>query len=430
MADTMTTFATMANDAITYFISLKMIELADRILVLNKIFDNFPLEQHMGKTIRVPRVKRMALPTTPLVEGVTPPTNAMEMESVDVTLEQWGLIAQLTDVVMLTVKHPMLQLSIDRVSLAMKEFMEREDATVLMSGTNVTYPGVIADRASLVAGSIFNTALAITVRAKLGMRGAPRFYPDGLYIGLIQPPHTAALLGSDATFQNASNFARVNKLEYGYLGPWMGIDWVEGNFLPVFVGVAAATTAAADATKAQYTVGTSGSLATANYQLKVVAREMLTDYERRISVQTGNIAVTSPGSIAVTMPSSVNYTYDVYLTTAAGVIPYKVASRQLAGSTYVITTAPVGTEAVAPASPALGVPVYPGWVIGRGALGTATLNGMALQSYVTPSTSSDSDPLVQRKKVGAKVMRKSFILDNAFFERFETSSSLAPVIPA
>lgn len=430
MADQMTTYSTMTNDAITYFISMKMIELADRILVTNKVFDNFPLESHMGKTVRVIQVKRLALPHTPLVEGVTPPTHALEMSNVDVTLEQWGLIVLLTDVLVLTVKHPMLSIATDRVMMAMKESFEREDANVMMGGTNVTYPGAVTSRDGLTAASIMNTAMAITAKAKLAMRGAPKFFPDGLYIGFMQPPHTASVLASDATFQNASNFARVNKLEYGYLGPWMGVDWIEANFLPIFVGVAAATTAATTATKAQYVVGTAGSLATGNYQLKVVAREMLTDYERRIAVQTGNIAVTSPGSIAVTMPTSVNYTYDVYLTAVGGTTAYKVASRQAANSTYVITTAPAGTEAVAPASPALDITVYPGWVLGKGALGTATLNGMALTSYVTPSTPTDSDPLVQRKKIGAKVMRKSFILENAFFERFETSSALSAPIPA
>ena len=167
----------------------------------------------------------------------------------------------------------------------------------------------------------------------------------------MQPPHTASVLGSDTTFQEASNFARVNKLEYGYLGPWMGVDWIEGNFLPMFVGVPAPTTAAATVTKAQYTVGTAGSMATGNYQLKVVARDLLTDYERRLSVQSANIAVVSPGSIAVTLPSSVNYTYDIYLTQVGGTVAYKVASRQAAGSSYVITSQPAGTEAVAPVVP-------------------------------------------------------------------------------
>lgn len=429
MADTYTTFALMANDAPNVYIAMKMIELLERILVMDKISDKFPLESGNSKTLRVVRVKRVTLPTAPLIEGVTPPTLNLELENVDVTVEQWGIVVALTDVVELTTRHPMLSIAIDRVARAMKEVSEREDAQVLMAATNVTYPGAATSRATLAATDVFSTALAITIKAKLKMRGAPG-YGDGQYMCLMQPPHEAAILGSDSVFQQASNFAKQERLQYGYVGVWMGLDCIVGNFLPMFVGVATPTTAAITATKAQYTVGTSGTLATANYQLQVVGREITTDYERRISVQTGNIAVTSPGSIAVTMPSSTNYVYDVYLTLAGGTVPFLVASRQAASSTFTITTAPTGNERVAPAAPALGISVYPGFVCGKSAFGTCTLNGMSLQTFTTPKGPSDSDPLAQRRKVGAKYMRKAFILDNNFIERFETSSSLAATIPA
>jgi N4-gp56 family major capsid protein len=429
MADSYTTFAAMVNDAPNVYISMKMIELLQRMLVLQKIADPYPLENKMSKTLRVVRVNRLSLPVTQLVEGVTPATVALTLVNVDVTVEQWGIVCVLTDVLELTVKHPMLSIASERVAMAMKESAEREDAAVLMAATNVTYPGVVTTRGGLAATDVFNTALAVTIKAKLKMRGAPS-YSDGQYMCIMQPPHEAALLGSDTVFQQASNFARVEKLEYGYIGNWMGLDCIVGNFLPVYVGVAAATTAAASATKAQYTVGTSGTLSTANYLIRVVAREITTDYERRISVVTGNIAVTSPGSIAVTMPSSVNYVYDVYMSQAAGTVLYKVASRQAASSTFTITTDPTGNEAVAPVAPALAISVYPGFVVGKGAFGTCTLNGMSLQTFITPKGASDSDPLAQRRKVGAKFMRKSFILDNDFIERFEASSGIAAVIPA
>ena len=429
MADAYTTFALMANDAPNVYIAMKMIELLNRTLVMEKIADKFPLENGNSKTLRVVRVSRVSLPNAPLVDGVTPATGALALENVDVTVEQWGIIVTLTDQLELTVRHPMLQIAIDRVAMAMKETAEREDAQVLMAATNVTYPGAVTTRAGLAATDVFNTALVISTRAKLKMRGAP-FFEGGKYMCLIQPPHEAALLGSDTVFQQASNFAREERLEEGYIGDWMGLKVIVGNFLPMFVGVAAATTAAATATKAQYTVGTSGTLATANYQLEIVGREITTDYERRLSVQTGNIAVTSPGSIAVTTPTSANYVYDIYMTQAGGSVPYLVASRQAANSTYTITTAPAGTERVAPAAPALGISVYPGFVVGKSAFGCCTLNGMSLQTYVTPKGPSDSDPLVQRRKIGAKYMRKCFILDNNFIERFETSSAFPATIPA
>ena len=140
----------------------------------------------------------------------------------------------------------MMSIAVDRVAMAMKESAEREDANVLMAATNVTYPGTVTARGSLAATDIFNTALAVTIKAKLKMRGAP-MYSDGQYMCIMQPPHEAALLGSDTVFQQASNFARVQKLEYGYIGNWMGLDCIIGNFLPMYVGVAAPTTAAASA---------------------------------------------------------------------------------------------------------------------------------------------------------------------------------------
>lgn len=430
MADAYTTFATMANDAISAYIANKMIDLADRVLVMDKIADPYSLPQKMSKTLRVVQVARLALPNAPLGEGITPATLAMTLSNVDVTVEQWGIVVALTDVLELTVTHPMVSIASERVTMALKEAAERDDANVLMAATNVTYPGVVTTRGGLAATDVFNTALAITINAKLEMRGAPKFLPDGNYMGLFQPPHKAAILGSDTTFQNASAYSQINNLKYGYIGPWMGIDWTMGNFLPVFIGVTQPDTAANTATKAQYTVGLAGTLATANYQIKVVAREVATDYERRLSVQTGNIAVTTPGSISVKFPTSTNYVYDLYMTQAGGTVAYLVASRQAANSTYTIITAPAGTETVAPVSPALNIPVYPGFVVGKGAFGCVMLNGMSLQTFVTPPTSSDSDPLRQRRKIGAKWMRKCWILEQAFVERFETSSSLAPVIPA
>lgn len=430
MADAYTTFAAMVNDAPNVYIATKMIELLQRILVMQKIADPYPLENKNSKTLRVVRVSRLSLPTTTLVEGVTPSTVDLALTNVEVVVEQWGIVALLTDVLELTVRHPMLNIATERVAMAIKETFEREDANVLLAATNVTYPGDVTARSGLAATDVFNTALAITINAKLEMRGAPKYMPDGQYMGVFQPPHKAAVLGSDATFQQASNFSRVAKLEYGYVGPWMGIDWIMGNFLPVFVGVAAPSTAAATATKAQYTVGTSGTMATANFQLKVVAREVVTDYERRISQQTGNVSVTSPGSITVRTPTSVNYVYDIYCSLAGGTVLYKVASRIAADTDFVIATAPAGTEATAPVAPANTVNVYPGFVCGKGAFGTCTLNGMALQTFITPKGASDSDPLSQRRKIGAKAMRKSFVLDQNFVERFETSSGLAAVIPA
>lgn len=64
------------------------------------------------------------------------------------------------------------------------------------------------------------------------------------------------------------------------------------------------------------------------------------------------------------------------------------------------------------------VDVYPCLVVGKGAYGVGTFQSM--QTYLTPATPSDSDPLAQRRKVGAKVAFGSIILQQDGMIRIET----------
>lgn len=64
------------------------------------------------------------------------------------------------------------------------------------------------------------------------------------------------------------------------------------------------------------------------------------------------------------------------------------------------------------------VDVYPCLVLGAGAYGVGTFQTM--RSYVTPAVASDSDPLAQRRKVGAKVAFATKRLQEASMLRLET----------
>lgn len=70
------------------------------------------------------------------------------------------------------------------------------------------------------------------------------------------------------------------------------------------------------------------------------------------------------------------------------------------------------------------VDVYPCLVLGRGAYGVGTFQ--SLQTYITPAVASDSDPLAQRRKVGAKVAFATKRLQENAMLRIETGvTSLA-----
>ena len=69
------------------------------------------------------------------------------------------------------------------------------------------------------------------------------------------------------------------------------------------------------------------------------------------------------------------------------------------------------------------VTVYPTLVMWRGAYWVPTLNG--LQTYITPRAASDSDPLAQRVKVGAKIAFVAKRLQENAMVRLESGTTFA-----
>jgi N4-gp56 family major capsid protein len=67
------------------------------------------------------------------------------------------------------------------------------------------------------------------------------------------------------------------------------------------------------------------------------------------------------------------------------------------------------------------VTVYPALVVGAGAYGVAEFQ--TLKTYVTPATSTDSDPLAQRRKVGAKMAFAAKRLQENAMVRIETGAT-------
>lgn len=70
------------------------------------------------------------------------------------------------------------------------------------------------------------------------------------------------------------------------------------------------------------------------------------------------------------------------------------------------------------------VPVYPCLILGKGAYGVSDFQTM--KTYVTPAVASDSDPLAQRRKVGAKVAFVPKRLQEDAMQRIEVAVTLDP----
>jgi len=442
LPDVATTFSTLSQDAPNVWIARETYRLAERNLRVGKYAKLHTLEQRMGKTLRIVRHARLALPTGTLTEGTPPDAVALAVQNVDVTVEQWGIVVLLTDVAQITTQHPALQVAIDRTALAMAEVLEREQCVMLMAGTQVFYKGAVSARSSIGAADFLDTATVLKSTTSLRNSGAGE-YEGGLFAGCMTPQQEADVLAADATFKDASNFANVRALQYGEIGIWMGTRWGRSNFLPIFKGQSTPDTSANSGTldagtaKPQVTAVDGGGtiVSAANFKFAIVWRDKTTDYERHITQTSANILSASTGnneSFTITVPSGTltNYYYDVYMTVAGGAGNlFKVLSRQTTATSVAITAVPAGTEAVLPVAPAATREVFVAWVFGKDAFGRVELNGMSLQSYITPQGASFSNPLAQGRKVGSKIMWKSFIIDNTFYARVETASAFSAGLP-
>jgi len=425
MADVLTTFSSVSNDAPNVFIASQMYTLAERYLKVLKYASRYTLPQRYGKTIRVDRVKRLALPTAPLTEGVPPSAVGLTVENVDITVDQWGIVAFLTDLGLITTKHPMLPKAIDRTALAIAETIEREACNMLLGGTQVQFGATAGtqktSRANLVATDRVTTAVVLSATTQLRALGAPAFDGD-LYAGVIPPQVESDILASDSTFQTAHNFVNVRAQEFGEIGVWSGVRWTRGNFLPIFKTVPAPDTAATTAEKSQVSALASTGLVT------VVARDANSGYVRKVSIAATTVAATA----TLTTPTSTNYVYDVYFDNLTTVY-HLVASGLAAGTTTAALNSLYAAGAIQnppAASSTNQVEVFVAFIIGRDAFGRVELDGMSLQSYITPPGASFSNPLAQGRKVGSKIAWKSFILDNNFLCRIESASAFGSQMAA
>ena len=149
----------------------KMLEHAEPILVLSKFGDSKPQPKNKAEAVKFRRPVPFGAVTTPLVEGVTPTAQAMAYEDVPATLDQWGAVVEITDVVADLTEDPVLA---DASMLCGEQAAETIEAVtwgVLKGATNVLYANGSAT--GDVNTAISKDKLRSAVRALQAQRAKP-----------------------------------------------------------------------------------------------------------------------------------------------------------------------------------------------------------------------------------------------------------------
>lgn len=444
------------NTAITKdqekFLVNKLLARSALKLVMAGVCDNIQMREGAGLTAYMVRYKRMNVPVATLTEGSTPSASTFQLEEVTVTLDQWGDYLEISDVAQLTAKHPLMQQAVELLADNAARVMDREITIVMLAGTNIQYgDGSVASRASITSSMKISDTVIGKVRVTMVDNGAPprgdsardakqvaasgNFQKGGKYVAICGPQVIQDVMQpstSFGTFVAAATYANAKQLYSAEIGEWLGVRFVETNFIPKFVTLGNATTAAATGSNAGGITGLtlavgSGSLSNATYYWRVTRKDLLRGFEESLSIEHTTATGAGSSSLSFTMPSTAGYVYNIYLGSSTGDANLKLAVQNAAASSVNNVTA-VSSSTVTPptalrassdgADPST---IHPVFIVAEEAIAWAGF--YKAKFLVSPAGPTNVDPLAQRRTAGYKFFGKAVIKDQTRLLRLEVAST-------
>ncbi|NCC33556.1 MAG: N4-gp56 family major capsid protein [Chloroflexia bacterium] len=191
---------------------------AEPIAVLSKFAQVKPLPKNTAEGVTFRRPIPFDPATTPLAEGVTPTTQALQYEKVSATLAQYGAATEITDVVADLVEDPVLK---DAMMLSGEQAQETLEMILygeMKAGTNVFYAN--DDSRVEVDSAISLTKQRAVVRALKAARAKKVTQMVGASVKVSTEPIDAAFIAfchtdCESDIRDMTGFVPVEK--YGQM---------------------------------------------------------------------------------------------------------------------------------------------------------------------------------------------------------------------
>lgn len=415
-------------DMVPVYLKKKLLSVIEKRVVFQELADKEDLPQGQGKTVRFLRYERVGLPLTPLSEGESPTDyRQLTVSAIEAVVEQWGDVMGFTDVQDWTVFHRALSIGQERMGVQAAELVDREIQRTLQSGTQLVFPRTaITSRAGILETDVVTTDVFRRTIASMRYAGVPDFAGD--FIGVCDP-YVEQDLTKDNTYITAATQQNLPPLFGGKVSPnrWMGIRWMVSNHMPI---ITLDTNADPNTVSSPAASGGETAIAT-TVDIVMAAAVDSQGFETNLSQDVAVGAFVAGADVVLltlpTLPTGMTG-YNLYAGPtgaatlqarglAAGVYTLSGNGAAASGTGITYTT----TGLLAPVQPASGVSVHTSYVFGKEAFANLKLTN--LQTTLTPPVASDSDPLIQRRKAGWKVMFKPLIKNNSFFRRIESASN-------
>ena len=430
----LSTSGSMSPDILAVYMMDELLDRAEKDTVFWALCEKSTIPKGSGKTVQFTRYERLPLPEAPLEESVTPVATPITLSTVDAVLDQWGAVVSMSDIVVLIIKHPLVQQARELLTIQHNELVDREVQLVAMGSTNVYFGGNKTSRASLTSGDVLTTDDIRRMIARLRQNGAPT-WSGSMYKGVVDP-FVEMDISKDTTFQLASSYSQISTLKDAVIGRWMGVEWMRSNGIPILTAMAAGdyTIAAAGSVTAVpgATLFTGGS----TVRVLVTKVDPQTGFETAVSAEQAVTNAADFGATVVITAGAATGTYKVYSTLMNGAIGTATLQLRIKHTALVADTITLvkggsptpstafvvtGSGPVAPPPAPASVNVHISYVMGRGFLGATTLD--SLKTYIVPAQASESDPLAQRTKAGWKQLFKALVLNPDFGTRVESASA-------
>ncbi len=227
------------SSVLSEYYSKEFLETFQKEVVTQRFGASKKLGQNQTKTITFKTWDNLPVTTAKLSEGVPPESLKPTTSTVSATLQQYGYVMELTDVVNDTHIDPVLKEMIKGVANAMVQTIELVTFNALKAGTNVEYAGGVLTRATLAA-TIDRVAVRRAVRtlrrnlakkfteivgasAKVSTKGV-----ESAYFAMVHPDMDSDL--RDVTgFLPVIEYSSVEKRVAGEIGSIEQVRFVEAD---------------------------------------------------------------------------------------------------------------------------------------------------------------------------------------------------------
>lgn len=225
-----TTASSGISAEIKEFYDRTLLERAKPNLVFVKYGQKRPIPKGNGKTIEFRKFNALSPATTPLTEGQPPEAKDLSVSSIKATVDQYGDVVSVTDVLETTSYDPIITETVELEGEQAGETLDRVVRSVLLKTTNVYNVGSALDVDEMLGTNKLTADEVLKIRTIM-KRNNIKPFEDGYYLMFCSPEQIADVM-RDELWQSVNSYNRNGKnIEEGEVGRIHGFKFIDTSLV-------------------------------------------------------------------------------------------------------------------------------------------------------------------------------------------------------